>query len=218
MSSFSSIRSQAVSLENQTSALLSRYSSFAVSSTSSPTAEETKLEKQIETILHKRDEILNNLTRITESDSSISTVKLQQLSRHKEILQENWKNFGQIRSSILQERNKLNLLFNVKSDIEQHQKTNQIENELDYIQDESVRANRLNNFADTLISRAYETRENLLSSNSVINNASSRIGNSMSSIPGLNVVISKINTRRKRDALILSTLISACILILFFTR
>lgn len=53
MSSFSSIRSQAVSLENQTSALLSRYSSFAVSSTSSPTAEETKLEKQIETILHK---------------------------------------------------------------------------------------------------------------------------------------------------------------------
>ncbi len=158
------------------------------------------------------------MTRITESDSSISTVKLQQLSRHKEILQENWKNFGQIRSSILQERNKLNLLFNVKSDIEQHQKTNQIENELDYIQDESVRANRLNNFADTLISRAYETRENLLSSNSVINNASSRIGNSMSSIPGLNVVISKINTRRKRDALILSTLISACILILFFTR
>lgn len=53
MSSFSSIRSQAVSLENKTSNLLSQYSSFAVSSTSSATADETKLEKQIESTLHK---------------------------------------------------------------------------------------------------------------------------------------------------------------------
>jgi len=165
----------------------------------------------------QRDEILNNLTRISESDSTISTVKLQQLSRHKEILQENWKVFAQIRSSIIQERNKLNLLFNVQSDIASHQKNNSIENELDYIQDESNRANKLNNFADTLISRAYETRESLLNSNSTLNSASNRITNSMSQIPGLNIIIAKINTRRKRDALILSLLISTCILILLFT-
>jgi len=53
MSSFTSIRSKAVSLENQTNNLLSKYSGFAVSSTSSPTGEETKLEKQIENILHQ---------------------------------------------------------------------------------------------------------------------------------------------------------------------
>lgn len=158
------------------------------------------------------------MTRISESDTSISTVKLQQLSRHKEILQENWKNFGQIRSSILQERNKLNLLFNVKSDIENHQKNISAEDELSYIQDESLRANRLNNFADTLISRAYETRESLLNQNTVLGSASSRIGQSLSTVPGLNVVIAKINTRRKRDALILASLITLCILVLFFTR
>ncbi|CCH44824.1 Golgi SNAP receptor complex member 1 [Wickerhamomyces ciferrii] len=207
MSSFTSIRSQAVSLENQTNTLLSKFSRFTVSSTSEPTADEVKLEKQIDEILHK-----------VKSDSTISTVKLQQLSRHKELLQENWKNFATIKSSILQERNKLNLLFNVKNDIENHNKQNQINNDLDYIQDESIRVNKMNNFTDSLISRAYETRESLLNSNNSLSGASSRITNTISTIPGINVIISKINTRRKRDALILSTLISICILILFFTR
>lgn len=217
MSTFNSIRSQALSLENQTSGLLSKYSGFAVSTTASPTSGEVKLDKQIESILQKRDDLLNSLTRIADSDSKISTVKLQQLSRHKEILQENWSNFAGIRSTILQERNKLNLLFSVKTDIDKHAKITE-EDEMGYINDEQRRVNSLNNIADDLINRAYETRESLLGQRNMLNNAGNRIFNTLSTVPGINVIISKINTRRKRDAIILASLISICILFLFFTH
>lgn len=53
MSSFASVRSQAVSLETQASGLLSKYSSYALSTSSEATGEETKLEKKIEQTLHK---------------------------------------------------------------------------------------------------------------------------------------------------------------------
>lgn len=53
MSSFNSVRSQALSLETQTGSLLSRYSSFAMSPSSESTGEEAKLENQIENLLHK---------------------------------------------------------------------------------------------------------------------------------------------------------------------
>lgn len=216
MSTFNSIRSQAFSLENKTNGLLSSYSGFAVSTSATPTAQETKLDQQIESTLHERDDILKNLTRIADSDSNISTVKLQQLSRHKEILQENWTNFAAIRSSILQERNKLNLLFNVKTDIDKHSKTME-QDEMDYIHEEQRRANNLNNIADDLINRAFETRESLLGQRSVLNTAGNRLMNTLSTVPGINVLLQKINTRRKRDAVILAGLISFCILVLFFT-
>lgn len=216
MSTFNAIRSQAVSLENQTSSLLSRYSSFAMSPSSSPTAEELQLEKQVESLLHKRDDLLGSLTRTSESDTSISTVKLQQLSRHREVLGENWKQFGQIKSSILQERNKINLLLNVKTDIEDHQRRFK-QDEMDYAHEEQQRANALNGIADDLLNRAFETRENLLGQRGTLRDAGIRMTNVLSSVPGINVLIQKINTRRRRDALILAGLISICIVLLFFS-
>lgn len=142
-------------------------------------------------------------------------MKLQQLTRHKEILQDNWRQFGKIRSTILSERNKINLLFNVQSSIDDRK--NRPVDEMDYTNEESQRANALNNIADDLISRAYETRDNLLAQRSTLQSAGTRLTNTLSTIPGVNVLISKINTRRKRDALILATLIAVCIVLLFFT-
>lgn len=163
----------------------------------------------------QREEILDTLTRISDTTPSLPTVKLQQLTRHKEILQENWRQFGQMRSSILEERNKINLLFNVQSSINSHK--NKALDERDYMNDESQRANTLNNIADDLITRAYETREQLLGQRSVLQSATGRMTNTLGAIPGVNVLISKINTRRKRDTLILAGLISVSVILLFLT-
>lgn len=115
----------------------------------------------------------------------------------------------------MSERNKINLLFNVQSSIDDRK--NRPVDEMDYTNEESQRANALNNIADDLISRAYETRDNLLAQRSTLQSAGTRLTNTLSTIPGVNVLISKINTRRKRDALILATLIAVCIVLLFFT-
>jgi Golgi SNAP receptor complex protein 1 len=213
MSTFNSVRPQALSLETQTATLLSKYSSFAMSPSSSATAEELKMERQVESVLQKREELLDNLSRISDTTPSLPTVKLQQLIRHKEILQENWKQFIQLRSSITSERNKLNLLFNVNKSLDERKNID----EMDYINEESQRVNGMNNVTDDLIQRAYETRDSLLNQRSVLQRSSNKLLSTLGNIPGVNSLISKINTRRKRDAVILGLLISVCILLLWWT-
>lgn len=211
--SFVTVRSQAISLESQTDSLLTRYSSFAQTTSSEPLAQETQLQEKLETILNKRQDIVETLQKIADNDSDISTTKLSQLQRHRETLQENWQTFRNIRSSIQQERNRLNLLFSVKKDLQQ----DTIENRDEYIQDEYRRVENSHSVVDSLIDQAYETRDQFVSQRRVLHKSGDRILQTLQHIPLINNVIAKINTRRKKNAVILASLISICILVLFFT-
>ncbi|CCD26198.1 Gos1p NDAI_0H00240 [Naumovozyma dairenensis CBS 421] len=217
--SFVTVRGQIISLESQTESSLSRYSTFAQTTSSQANGDEKALDEQIEKKLYKRQEIIDSLDKIVQKNPNISSSKLSQLQRHKEILQDHWKNFRNIRSSIQQERNRLNLLFSVKTDIAQHNnKTNDpATNENEYIQNESRRIDQSNNVLDRLISQAFETRDQFQNQSVLLHNANNRILQTLQRIPGLNHVIAKINTRRKKNAFILATVTTLCILFLFFT-
>jgi Golgi SNAP receptor complex protein 1 len=215
-STFSQTRSQALNLEKQTETLLSKYSQFQNHVTAEPSIDESSCCQQITDILDKRDDTLHRLNRISETET-ISTSKLQQLTRHKEILQDHRQSFRKIQSQINEERNKTNLLFSVRTGIELAKARNDPgTNPNDYILDESTRVNNANNLADRLLQQAFETRDELWNQRQYLQNAQLKVLSSLLSIPGLNVLISKINTRRKRDTLILATVITLCILGLFF--
>ncbi|QLG75051.1 hypothetical protein HG535_0H03780 [Zygotorulaspora mrakii] len=219
--SFVTIRSQAISLETQAESLLSRYSSFAQTTSSEQTGEERKLDKQLEDALFRRQEVIEALSKVCNENPNISASKLSQLQRHKEILQEHWKSFRNIRSSIQQERNRLNLLFNVKNDIAQQQESatdnDLVGNEDDYYHNESRRVDQSHSIVDRLISQAWETRDEFSSQGSILQNANNRVSATLQRIPGINQVIKKIGTRRRKNAIILATVIVICVLILFFT-
>ena len=215
-STFSQTRSQALNLEKQTETLLAKYSQFQNHVTAEANDDESSCCQQISDILDKRDDTLHRLNRISETEA-ISTSKLQQLTRHKEILQDHRQSFRKIQSQIHEERNKTNLLFSVRTGIELAKARNDTAaNPNDYILDESTRVNNANNLADRLLQQAFETRDELWNQRQYLQNAQLKILSSLQSIPGLNVLISKINTRRKRDTLILATVITLCILGLFF--
>ncbi|KAH3672016.1 hypothetical protein WICMUC_004523 [Wickerhamomyces mucosus] len=220
MSSFTTLRSSLISLDTQINQSLTTYSKFAISITSQPTSDELKSITSIETNLNKYDQILNQLTRLSDSQN-ISTINLSQLSRHKESYHAYWKNFMDIKNSILQERNKINLLFNVREDLNDYKQKQKIGNDeasqLDYIQNETSRVNTLNSITDDLISSVLETRDTLLNQRNTLNLNSNTIINNLKNVPGLNTLIGKINTRKRRDSLILASLILVCILILYFT-
>lgn len=213
MGSFVTVRGQAISLESQTESLLSRYSSFAQTSSSESTAQEKSLNTKLESLLIQRQDVLDSLTKICDETPNISASKLSQLQRHKEVLQEHWQSFRNIRSSIQQERNRLNLLFSVKKDIAQQS----IRDEDAYINDESRRIDESHTVVDNLISQAWDTRDQFSAQRAMLQNANDRIMRTLQRVPGINNVISKINTRRKKNAFILASLISICILVLFFT-
>ncbi|KAK5782500.1 hypothetical protein RI543_000054 [Arxiozyma heterogenica] len=175
--SFVTVRGQAISLETQTESLLSKYSTYAQTTSSEPGLQEKKIDNQIETILQRRQEIIDSLNKIA-NDNNLSATKLTQLQRHKEVLNVHWRNFQNIRSSIQQERNRLNLLFSVKNDIAQDNSisstTNDIGDADEYIQNESRRIDQSHNILDKLITQAWETREQFSSQSLMLHNANNR--------------------------------------------
>ncbi|SCW01110.1 LAFE_0D05292g1_1 [Lachancea fermentati] len=213
MGSFVTVRSQAISLESQTESLLSRFSKFAQTTSSEPSSQEKSLDSKLENVLNQRGEVMKTLSNICNENPNISASKLSQLQRHKEVLQEHWQNFRNTRSAIQQERNRLNLLFSVKKDIAQQS----IQDEDTYIQDEARRIDESHNVVDSLITQAWETRDQFSSQRAMLQNANDKVVQTLQRIPGINHVIAKINTRRKKNAFILATLITVCILFLFFT-
>lgn len=220
-STFSQTRSQALSLEKQTEQLLSKFSQFQQqqqqnqSQSLDITPEETIIRQQIEEIFQKRNAIILKLNRISEVEPNLSTSKLQQLTRHKEKLNDDNLSLTKIINNIEDERNKNNLLFNVHRDINHHKQQRNIDGNA-YILEESERVNNVNSIADRLLQGAFATRDELLNQRQYLNNAQLQVLSTMQNIPGLNVLISKINTRRKRDTLILASVIAICILFLFF--
>ena len=220
-STFSQTRSQALSLEKQTEQLLSKFSQFQQqqqqnqSQSLDITPEETIIRQQIEEIFQKRNAIILKLNRISEVEPNLSTSKLQQLTRHKEKINDDNLSFTKIINNIEDERNKNNLLFNVHRDINHHKQQRNIDGNA-YILEESERVNNVNSIADRLLQGAFATRDELLNQRQYLNNAQLQVLSTMQNIPGLNVLISKINTRRKRDTLILASVIAICILFLFF--
>lgn len=222
MSSFTTIRSNLVHLDTQLNTLLTKFSKFAISVTSQPTGEETQIINSIETALAKYDTAVNQLSRLAESEESINTVNLSHLTRHKESISNNWKHYLDIKKSITEERNKLNLLFNVREDLNDYKQRNKKigndeESQMDYIQDESQRVNNLNSITDDLIQGVLQTRDNLLGQRQSLNLNTNTIMNTLSNVPGINILIGKINTRRKRDSIIIASLITVCAILLFFS-
>lgn len=215
---FTQARSQALSLEKQTEQLLSKYSQFQTQHNLDSTPDEELIIQQIKDLLNRRDEVISKMNRIsTMQTSNLSTSKLQQFTRHQEKLNDDKISFNNITNRIIEERNKNNLLFHVQNDINVHkQRENTNINGNDYILEELERINNVGNIADRLLQGAFNTRDELLNQRQYLNNAQSQILSSLQNIPGLNVLISKINSRRKRDTLILAFVIAICILILFF--
>lgn len=216
---FTQSRNAALSLEKQTEALLGRYSKLQQVSSVEPDAAEAALVQDISNILEKRDAAIAKLNRISDADNSISTSKLQQLQRHKEVLAEHRGSFVKIQTRIADERNRNNLLFLVRLDISAHKQRNVLsaaENENDYILDERRRVDGANSFAERLLQQAYETRDELFSQRAYLHNAQTRVQSTLQTIPGINVLLSRINTRRKRDTLIMGSVIALCIIGLFF--
>jgi Golgi SNAP receptor complex protein 1 len=218
MSTFTQIRNQILQLEKQTDSWLTKLSTYEKSlAVKENVEEEENIKTNLNNCINQRDELLGKLNRINEFEN-LSTSKLQQLTRHKEILVDHKRIITKLTNLINEIKNKNNLLFSIRSDLDSHKARSapqQIDSN-DYILEESVRANSFNDIAQGLLNSAYRTRDELMNQRGYLNNAQMTISGTIQQIPGINVLISRINTRRRRDTLILATVIAVCIILLFF--
>lgn len=158
------------------------------------------------------------------------------MQRHKETLAENRGDYQRIASSINQERVRTNLLSSVRTDIEQHRARQNPAapassasggasganttgmGEADYMLQERNRIDNSHSMADSILAQAYETRAEFARQRQALAGVQRRLQNTLGQIPGISTLIGKVNTRKKRDSLILASIITLCILFLVFVR
>lgn len=102
----------------------------------------------------------------------------------------------------------------MRSDIDAYRSANPGQEEADYMLDERRRIDNSHNVADSVLSQAYAVQESFTVQRETIANINRRIVGAASQVPGINSLMSKIGTKKRRDGIILGSFIAFCFLML----
>lgn len=221
MEAFSKLHGSARSLESVCDTLLAEYAEFAENPPldSSPS---DLVAASIEKNIAERATLTDQLYVLARQSPEVRA--LGQAQRHAELLDDQKTSFRRLSVALSQERSRRTLLSSVRSDISAHRTA--AHNATDdggidanaYYSAESRRVEGAHSLADSLLARAYEARAELVRQQTTIADVQRRIFRALSHVPSLNTLISKINTRQKRNSLILAAIITVGLLFLFFVR
>ncbi|KAJ5527585.1 hypothetical protein N7504_008521 [Penicillium tannophilum] len=219
-SGWSQLRQQARSLETQTENLFHTYAQFAslTKPPPEPTEEELRIESQLKDLLERRDALIAQLSRLLDSEATLTSSALKQsnLSRHREVLQDHRRELQRLNSAIAEARDRANLLSNVRSDIDAYRASNPSAAEAEYMLEERGRVENSHNMMDGVLSQAYAINENFGVQRETLASINRRIVGAASQVPGMNYLMTKIGTKKRRDAIILGCFIGFCFLMLLY--
>ncbi|KAI5288601.1 hypothetical protein KEM54_005090 [Ascosphaera aggregata] len=179
-----------------------------------------QLRQQTRTLEAQRDVLISQLARLldTESTFTASALKQNNLARHKEVLADHRNELRRINASIAETRDRVNLLSNVRSDINAYRSANPGQAEADYMLEERGRLDNSHNMMDNTLSQAYAVNESFSMQRETLSSINRRIVGAASHIPGMNALIGKISAKRRRDGIILGSFIGFCCLMVFWFR
>ncbi|ODV90886.1 hypothetical protein CANCADRAFT_113159 [Tortispora caseinolytica NRRL Y-17796] len=209
--SFSVVRSELRQNETRTDELLAQLATRQ--------SVDDALCREVDEILNASSAQISQLERLAASEPQTSREHVVQ--RHKEIMEEHQLQLRSLVAKLTQDQQRRQLLSSVKAEAEAYRSGSGSGGhteaaEAEYMLHERGRIDNSLNMTDRILAQAYETRDEFDRQTSVLANVQRRVFQSASQVPGINVLISKINTRRKRDSLILSAIVTACFLMLWF--
>jgi len=214
------LRQQIRTLENQTETIFHTYSQYTSTPNlpPKPSEDEIRNEAEIEDLLQQRESLIAQLSRLLDSESALgsSTLKQNNLSRHKEILQEHRQELKRLKASISEARNRQHLLTNVRSDIDAYRSSNPAEAEAEYMIQERSRLDNSHGVIDGVLSQAYAINENFGIQRETIASVNRRITMAAAQIPGVNGIIQRIGAKKRRDGIILGSFIAFCFLMFLY--
>lgn len=82
--------------------------------------------------------------------------------------------------------------------------------------DERRRLDNSHNMTDSVLSQAYAVNESFALQRENLSSIQRRITGAAAQIPGINGLMQKIGTKRRRDGIILGSFIAFCCLMLFW--
>ncbi|KOS16812.1 Golgi SNAP receptor complex member 1 [Escovopsis weberi] len=220
INSWAQLRQQARSLESQTENLFHTYSQFSTAHhiPPKPTAEERDVESKLAEALEKRDNVISKLERLLASEASLKTsaLKHNNLSLLREKLAAHKRDLSRLKTTLQQARDRANLLSNVQSDIDEYRANNPEAAEADYMLGERERIDRSHDVTDSVLSQAYAINESFVAQRETLASINRRITMAASHVPGLNSLIGRITTKKRRDGVIMGSFIAFCFIIFFW--
>lgn len=219
-SGWAQLRQQIRTLESQTESVFHTYSQYASAPNlpDKPSEDEQRNEAEILDLLEKRESLISQLSRLLDSESAATASSLKQnnLSRHREILTEHRSELKRLKASIAEARDRQHLLSSVRSDIDAYRSSNPADAEAEYMLQERGRIDNSHNVIDGIISQAYAINENFGLQRETIASINRRITGAAAQIPGVNGLIQRIGAKRRRDGIILASFIAFCVLMFLY--
>ncbi|KAI5818473.1 hypothetical protein BZA77DRAFT_15536 [Pyronema omphalodes] len=202
-------------LQSQTEDLLRTYSSFSIDPAPEKTLSEEQTETQLKKLFADRESVIAAVS--LKLDSASATAKLQNF---RSTLAEHTREYRRLNDVIRQARKNSSILSSVRHDIDSYRSAAQLEEgrEADYMLEERGHLDNTHNMTDRVLSQAYAINQDFAEQRARLQNINRRAMYAASQIPGINHIISRINTRKKRDSVIMGVFIAFCFLMFLYFR
>ncbi|KAF7846073.1 hypothetical protein BT93_L5323 [Corymbia citriodora subsp. variegata] len=165
----------------------------------------------------KRATLLSQLARVLDSEPSPSALKSTNLARHREILAQHRSELARLKSQIAHTRDRANLLSNVRNDIDAYRSSQNPEAaEAEYMLGERRRLDNSHTMADSVLSQAYAVNESFGLQRESLVGIQRRITGAAAQVPGINGLMQRIGSKKRRDGIILGSFIAVCCLVLLW--
>ncbi|KAI0931503.1 hypothetical protein AcW2_000379 [Taiwanofungus camphoratus] len=218
MSTYDSLHRQCRTLESLFDTKLTSYSRLASSITrsqedleASGSAERWKdLEVEVDELLQKLGEINDQLSALSsDAENPPSQSMLRAVQRHREVYQDYSCELRRTKTNVQSALDQANLLSGVRNDIDAYKSS-----AADSLLAERGHIDNSHRMTDDVLAQAYETRSEFGRQRSTISGMNSRMAGVVSTLPGVNNLLSMIKSRRRRDSIIVGCVIGLCIVLL----
>uniref|UniRef100_A0A3Q2R1H9 Golgi SNAP receptor complex member 1 n=1 Tax=Fundulus heteroclitus TaxID=8078 RepID=A0A3Q2R1H9_FUNHE len=220
------LRKQARQLENELDLKLVSFSKLCTSYSSSrdgrrgdssdttPLLNNSTQDRMFDTMSVEIEQLLAKLTGVndkmaeytnTPGTASLNAALMHTLQRHRDILQDYTHEFHKTKGNFLAIREREDLLGSVRKDIETYKSGSGVNNrrtELFLKEHEHLR------------NIAMSTKENMTSQRGFLKSIHSRVNTLANRFPTINNLIQRVNLRKRRDSLILGTVVGVCTILL----
>jgi len=172
-------------------------------------------EAELEEFLKKLSIVVDSMGETLDrpAGSSVATpAMMHMLQRHRDILFDYTKEFRKTKANIRAARDHSDLLSQVRDDIRSY--NNGGSSATDYLLTERGRIENSSRMTDMVIEQAFLTKDDLDKQRTILEGSNKRMGGVAGRIPGINNLISRIHTRRKRDTYVMAGVVSTCVILI----
>jgi len=139
------------------------------------------------------------------------------LQRHAEILQDYKQEFNKTSANIASLMEREELLSSVQSDISHYRGGGkEMNKKMDSLQRELEHTRNSERLIDEQINIALETRDNLVNQREILKAVQTKLNDLSSKFPLINSLVNKINLRKRRDTIILGSVIGLCLVFMIW--